>query len=74
MIFIYTDGVTEAMDPEQKLYSEDRLMQTVTDLKTPLAPSLVKAINESVTEFARGAEQSDDITMLAMQYCGKCGK
>jgi sigma-B regulation protein RsbU (phosphoserine phosphatase) len=74
MIFIYTDGVTEAMDPEQKLYSEDRLMQTVTDLKTPLAPTLVKAINESVAEFARGAEQSDDITMLAMQYCGKCEK
>jgi sigma-B regulation protein RsbU (phosphoserine phosphatase) len=34
----------------------------------------VKAINESVAEFARGAEQSDDITMLAMQYCGKCEK
>jgi sigma-B regulation protein RsbU (phosphoserine phosphatase) len=74
VIFIYTDGVTEAMDPEQNLYSEERLMQTVAQASDRLAPTLVKTVNESVAAFARGAEQSDDITMLAMQYCGKCQK
>ncbi|ADU63950.1 MAG: SpoIIE family protein phosphatase [Pseudodesulfovibrio sp.] len=74
ILFIYTDGVTEAMDPEQTLYSEDRLMRTVAEIPDRLAPALVKTVNDSVLRFARGAEQSDDITMLAMQYCGKCKK
>ena len=73
IIFIYSDGVTEAMDPDNKLYSEERLIQFVAAEKEPFAPKLVKDLDESIKEFTRGAEQSDDITMLAMQYLGKCG-
>ncbi|MFH1914745.1 MAG: SpoIIE family protein phosphatase [Pseudomonadota bacterium] len=74
ILFIYTDGVTEAMDPEQALYSDERLMRTVTETAERLAPALVRTVNDSVAAFARGAEPSDDITMLAMQFCGKCDK
>lgn len=70
--FIYTDGVTEAMNPEKQLYSEERLMEILTDADNPVAEKLVKDIGLSIVEFARGAEQSDDITMLAMQYMGVC--
>jgi sigma-B regulation protein RsbU (phosphoserine phosphatase) len=74
IMFVYTDGVTEAMDPDNALYSEERLMRTVAEAPDRLAPSVVRTVNESVVAFARGAEQSDDITMLAMQFCGKCEK
>ena len=74
VIFIYTDGVTEAMNPEKELYSEDRLMELLTGTNNLFAPELVKEIDASIKVFTRGAEQSDDITMLAMQFCGKCDK
>jgi sigma-B regulation protein RsbU (phosphoserine phosphatase) len=74
IIFIYTDGVTEAMDPEKTLYSEDRLMEMVTGMEEPFAPKLVKEIGASIKTFTRGAEPSDDITMLAMQFMGSCKK
>jgi sigma-B regulation protein RsbU (phosphoserine phosphatase) len=38
----------------------------------PFAPKLVKDVGEAIRVFAKGAEQSDDITMLAMQFMGKC--
>lgn len=72
IIFIYTDGVTEAMNPDQKLYSEERLMNLITKSELRTSPELVKEIDDSIKVFTKGAEQSDDITMLAMQFCGPC--
>jgi len=72
LLFIYTDGVTEAMDPDGSLYGDDRLMTLLSADKEPFAPKLVKGVGEAIRVFAKGAEQSDDITMLAMQFIGKC--
>jgi sigma-B regulation protein RsbU (phosphoserine phosphatase) len=72
LLFIYTDGVTEAMNPDGELFGEDRLMGLLAAEKEPFAPKLVKDVGEAIRVFARGAEQSDDITMLAMQFMGKC--
>ena len=72
LLFIYTDGVTEAMDPDGGLFGDDRLMDMLTTENEPFAPKLVKDVGEAIRIFARGAEQSDDITMLAMQFMGKC--
>ncbi|WP_319542005.1 SpoIIE family protein phosphatase [uncultured Pseudodesulfovibrio sp.] len=74
IIFMYTDGVTEAMNPDKKLYSEDRLMELLVSMEEPFAPKLVKEVEASIKAFTLGAEQSDDITMLAMQFMGKCLK
>ena len=74
IIFIYSDGVTEAMNPDNELYSDDRLMRFMTEAKEPFAPKLVKSLDASIKAFTHGAEQSDDITMLAMQYMGNCKK
>ncbi|MDD3311572.1 SpoIIE family protein phosphatase [Pseudodesulfovibrio sp.] len=74
IIFIYSDGVTEAMNPDKELYSDERLMRFMSDARGPFAPKLVKDLDASIKAFARGAEQSDDITMLAMQFMGKCKK
>ena len=67
ILFMYTDGVTEAMDPERNLYDEARLVEV---LKTQSGgpEDLIRQVEVSVHEFENGAEQADDITMLAFQY------
>ncbi|HIP83703.1 MAG TPA: HAMP domain-containing protein [Desulfocapsa sulfexigens] len=70
-IFIYTDGVTEAMNKEQALYSEDRLVEVINQCHGKTSEQMVGMVDNSLKDFTGGAEQSDDITMLAMQYLGK---
>jgi sigma-B regulation protein RsbU (phosphoserine phosphatase) len=70
VLLVFTDGVTEAMDIEDKLYSDARLVQTVQDVSEISADSVLKTVRKSVDDHAMGAEQSDDITMIALQYKG----
>jgi len=65
-ILLYTDGVTEAVDPSEALYGDDRLLETVRKA----GPDFVAAVRADVDVFANGAEQADDITMLALDYKG----
>ncbi len=67
MILTYTDGVTEAMNPERALYSEERLQQTLAALSGRSVEDTVAAIIASVKEHAAGAPPSDDITVLALK-------
>jgi sigma-B regulation protein RsbU (phosphoserine phosphatase) len=67
MLLIYTDGVTEAMNPEEALFEEQRLVELMTAHPYEGPEELVKATLKGVESFARGAEQSDDITLLALQ-------
>ncbi len=67
-LFLFSDGVTEAMDPDEQLYGVPRLvgvLQGKTDL--PL-DEIQKTVLESVENFARGARQADDLTMLVVRY------
>lgn len=67
-IIAYTDGVTEAMNKTQELYSAARLRDCVQK-NAPLSPKdMVNGIMKSVHEFADGAVQSDDIAVLAAEY------
>ena len=69
VLFLYTDGVTEAKDVNRQQFTRKRLMETLsTDTRDP--ETLVRRVEESVRRFAEGAEQSDDITMLAIRYDG----
>jgi sigma-B regulation protein RsbU (phosphoserine phosphatase) len=70
MICKRPDDVTEAMDREDNLYSDGRLLQTLQDISEVSAESVLKTVRQSVDEFALGAEQSDDITMITLQYDG----
>ena len=67
-ILLYTDGVTEAVNPLMELYGEERLLRTTQGLLGDSESSAVlKGIERSVRVFANGAEQADDITMLAFK-------
>jgi len=64
---LYTDGVTEAMSADGGLYGEERL-EALAAQAYPLHPrELVGRVRRSVAEHAAGAEQSDDITILALE-------
>src|SRR5680860_1328635 len=67
-IFCYTDGVTEAMNEKDELYSEERLLKTLNEKKDmPDLQGLIAAIKDDVDVFAGEAVQADDITMLAVE-------
>ena len=73
ILFMYTDGVTEAANKELELFSDNRLLcdlneHTVCD--NGQVVDIVESILHNVDSFADGAEQSDDITMLCLKFFG----
>jgi sigma-B regulation protein RsbU (phosphoserine phosphatase) len=70
VILMYTDGVTEAMNPVDQLFSEDRLKQCLSSLKGKDIRAIIQGVRAEVEAFVRGRPQSDDITMLALKYLG----
>ena len=71
ILFMYTDGVTEAENVDKVLYSDNRLEEflNTTDSTAPLE-ELLANVRKSIKDYAGDAEQSDDITMLALRYNG----
>jgi len=69
-LFLYTDGVTEAANREEKLFGSPRLLETANSLLNLPLKEFTVSIKREVDKFAGGAEQSDDITMLALRYKG----
>ena len=67
-LYFYTDGVTEAMDVEGNLFGEDRLEETLVHYAGMNPRSIGVGVRRSLTDFTQDAEQSDDITMLALKY------
>jgi len=71
MLFLYTDGVTEAQDTDNRLYSETRLQNVLNSEADDMnAKDVLAAIRKSVEDYAGDAEQFDDITMLGLIYKG----
>jgi sigma-B regulation protein RsbU (phosphoserine phosphatase) len=73
-LYLYTDGVTEATDKTEKLYGEKRLIDVLNRHNSDGIINIINAVRADIRDFAGGAEQADDITMLAMRYFGKDGK
>ncbi|RQD58455.1 MAG: HAMP domain-containing protein [Desulfonatronovibrio sp. MSAO_Bac4] len=69
-LFLYTDGVTEAMNVRQELFSDERLLEQAEKIKDKNAENFVRDIGVDVVKFADGAPQSDDITMLMLRFNG----
>ncbi|MFA7077403.1 MAG: LytS/YhcK type 5TM receptor domain-containing protein [Syntrophomonas sp.] len=69
-LVMYTDGVTEAMNEAGELFGEEGLEQALTGLIGKTARDEVDVILQSTREFVNGAKQSDDITIVVLQYTG----
>ena len=71
-IFMYTDGVTEAMDERRKLFGEKRLQLVLDKLPDDGdAKKILSDVDDAVKKFVGDAQQSDDITMLAFVLRGQ---
>jgi len=70
-LFLYTDGVTEAMNAQDELYGEERLVPVLERLRDAPMKGLIEGVTVSIQAFTRGAPQTDDITMMRLIYKGK---
>jgi sigma-B regulation protein RsbU (phosphoserine phosphatase) len=69
-LLLYTDGVTEAMDSSETLYSAQRLERFLASNRGSSPRQMIGDLLSDVRKFAGGAPQSDDITVLALLYFG----
>lgn len=67
-LILYTDGVTEAQDPHEYFFSDERLLEVLDTVKEQNQTELVSALRQSVTEFENGNDHRDDATILALSY------
>jgi sigma-B regulation protein RsbU (phosphoserine phosphatase) len=68
-VILYSDGVTEAFNPQDECYGNERLLTDVAAFSGQSAPAITSGLLQKVRSFANGAPQSDDIAILAL----KCG-
>ncbi len=73
-VFVYTDGVPEAMREDRSMYGMDRMLEALNEDPGADPAKLLKNVERSVGAFVCGAERSDDITMLSIRYFGPEGK
>ena len=71
-LFLYTDGVTEAIDAHEEQYSDLRLKELLQRSSAFSPTEIIPEIVNDVKRFSSGVPQADDITILALQYFG-CG-
>ena len=69
LIFLYTDGLTEAENPQHELFGEQRMLDVAKNACSEKHPTdIIQRRQEAVSQFVDGAEQSDDLTMLMVQF------
>ena len=66
-LLLYTDGVTEAINADTEEFGEKRLEDTLKHLSSQSCQQIIDTIKANVSDFAGEAEQSDDITLLAIK-------
>ncbi len=69
-LFVYTDGVPEAVNENNEQYGADRMLQALNDNKDKPMEEILPAIKADIDSFAGKADQFDDITMLGFRYNG----
>jgi sigma-B regulation protein RsbU (phosphoserine phosphatase) len=70
-VFLYTDGVTEAMNQKMELFTQKRLEQGLSLLKDRPLDRMAAGIMGEVKAFSEGEPQTDDITMLILRFHGQ---
>lgn len=67
-LILFSDGVTEAMDPAEQMFGISRFRDVLAGRHESSLGDLQKNVLESVETFTRGAGQADDITLLLVRY------
>jgi sigma-B regulation protein RsbU (phosphoserine phosphatase) len=69
-LVLYSDGVTEAIDPDDQMFGVSRLRELLAGQHDAPLEGLKRTILDTVHSFSRGANQADDITLLLARYRG----
>jgi sigma-B regulation protein RsbU (phosphoserine phosphatase) len=69
-LFFFTDGVTEALNPERKFYTVERLAESLPKFAAMPLDRMTRGIVQEVRMFSEDNEQSDDISVLALRWMG----
>lgn len=72
-VVIYTDGVTEAQNGEHEFFGKRRLREIIATHAAGSCAEIHDAIQEGVAAFTEGAAQSDDITVVVLEFRGMAG-
>lgn len=70
-LFVYTDGIPEAMNKEGKMFGLERTVEALNSNLSYNPETLLKNVKTSLDDYVKDTEQFDDITMLCLEYCGK---
>lgn len=73
-VFLYTDGVTEAVNLRLEFFGDGRLEKLLSGFRGSGEPDLVKYVYRTVRDFSGETEQYDDITMLALHFTGDASR
>ena len=68
ILFLYTDGVTEAQNKDLEMYGENRLEQTLNKTTTENLQEIISVVKSDIKNFTGDIPQSDDTTMLAFRF------
>ena len=68
LLFLYTDGITEAKNESDNLYGEERLKETLNGFNGLTIEEIIRGIENNVEDYSKNVEQSDDITELIFKY------
>ena len=69
-LFLYTDGVTEAMNARGELFGTQRMLDALNRAAGDTPKDILAGVQSAVNDFAGNAEQADDLTMLCLEYKG----
>ncbi len=73
-LFLYTDGLTEAENTAKQLFGESRVESVISSWKNDFdAHAQIESMLQAVESYVGSAEQSDDLTMLAIRYIPQAG-
>ena len=70
-LFVYTDGVPEATNSDEKMFGIERTVESLNKAKDESANAILENVVRDVHEFVGDAEQFDDLTMMCIEYFGK---
>ena len=70
ILYLYTDGVTEATNADKQLFGEDRMIESLNKYKDESMVDILKDVRKDIDSFVGDAPQFDDITMLGLKYYG----
>jgi sigma-B regulation protein RsbU (phosphoserine phosphatase) len=66
LVFLFTDGVSEAMNAQEVDFTEERLIGVLSTMNKKNPATVIRAVQDAVDAHTHGTPQSDDITMLAL--------